>query len=132
MNQKLKEENEALIGWAKTASNRARIHLSKFPVGAAILMGSGCIYRGCNIEFDNYSNTIHAEEAAIVEMIMSGDTKPIAIAVFTDDEEPWYPCGMCRQSLFELGGPKLRVIACNKKTYKWATMDQLLPGGFRL
>lgn len=121
-----------LIEAAKTISQKAKIHLSGFPVGAAILSDSDNIYVGCNVEFDNYSNTIHAEEAAISEFVVSGDKKPVAIAVFTAGNKPNYPCGMCRQSLIELGGKELRVIAAYKDKYEIKTLGELLPDAFRL
>ncbi len=108
------------------------MHLSDFPVGAAILSDTGKIYVGCNVEFDNYSNTIHAEEAAISAFIAAGEKHPVCIAVFTFDDEIWFPCGMCRQSLFELGGKDLKVIACNNTTCERKTMGELLPSGFHL
>lgn len=121
-----------LIEKAKDAAAKARIHLSGFAVGAAIISDTGKIYVGCNIEFDNYSNTIHAEEAAISALIAAGEKNPVAIAVFTFDQSLSFPCGMCRQSLFELGGNDLKVIACNNKTCESKTIKELLPLGFHL
>ena len=121
-----------LVDKAKAASINARAHLSGFKVGAAIVSEAGNIYTGCNIEFDNYSNTIHAEEAAISAFVSAGETCPVAIAVATHGHEVQFPCGMCLQSLFELGGPTLKVIACNNDKYKIKNISELLPSGFRL
>ena len=123
---------ETLVEEAKAIAANARVHLSDFAVGAAILSDTGKIYVGCNVEFDNYSNTIHAEEAAISAFIAAGEKHPMCIAVFTFDDEIWFPCGMCRQSLFELGGKDLKVIACNNTTCERKTMGELLPFGFHL
>jgi len=128
----LTNKDKELIKKAKHIAKNARAHLSNFQVGAAILGASGRIYVGCNIEFDNYSNTIHAEEAAISSAISSGEKQILSIAVFTFSNQINFPCGMCRQSLFELGGEDLRVIACNENTYEIKTMKELLPSGFRL
>ncbi|MCX5646050.1 MAG: cytidine deaminase [Phycisphaerae bacterium] len=117
---------------AKMVSAKARAHLSGFRVGAAVLSESGNIYVGCNIEFDNYSNTIHAEEAAISALIVAGDSKPVKIAVFTHTEEPCFPCGMCRQSLFELGGKDLVVLACTETRIEQALLAELIPSAFHL
>jgi cytidine deaminase len=117
---------------AKTASTRARAHLSHFRVGAAVLSESGSIYVGCNIEFDNYSNTLHAEEVAISAMIAAGDSKPVKVAVFTHTQEPCFPCGMCRQSLFELGGNDLVVLACTDTKIEQARIVDLMPSAFHL
>jgi cytidine deaminase len=121
-----------LIEKAKSASKNAKAHLSKYTVGAAIRANNGKIYVGCNIEFDNYSNTIHAEEAAISALVTDGESKFDTIAVYTPGDKLEFPCGMCRQSLFELGGPNLRIIACNATKYEIKNITQLLPDGFRL
>lgn len=121
-----------LVEKAKAASMNARAHLSGFKVGAAIASEDGNIYTGCNIEFDNYSNTIHAEEAAISAFVSAGETNPLAIAVATSGHKVQFPCGMCLQSLFELGGPTLKIIACNNEKCKIKTIGELLPSGFRL
>jgi cytidine deaminase len=121
-----------LIEKAKSASKNAKAHLSKYSVGAAIIAKNGKIYVGCNIEFDNYSNTIHAEEAAISALVSDGESKFDAIAVYTPGDKLEFPCGMCRQSLFEMGGPNLKVIACNATEHDTKTITQLLPSGFKL
>lgn len=107
------EDIDYMIDAAKSVSENAFNPLSKFSVGAAIISASGQVFVGCNIEFDNYSNTIHAEEAAISSMISTGHINPLAVVVYTPTEENYFPCGMCRQSLFELGGPDLLVISAS-------------------
>jgi len=123
---------ETLARRARDAASNARVHLSDFRVGAAIVAESGIIYTGCNIEFDNYSNTIHAEEAAISAFVNAGEKKASAVAVYTFGDDIAFPCGMCRQSLFELGGEKMKVLACNPHRYEKRTMEELLPAGFKL
>ena len=127
-----KKEREYLIKKAIEASKNAQPHLSHYNVGAAILSKDGGIYTGCNIEFDNYSNTIHAEEGAISCFFNNGGLKPVAIAVYTNSSPPFFPCGMCRQSLFEFGGPEMIVIACNEEEHEEMLMKDLLPKGFSL
>lgn len=125
-------QETTLIKLAKLASKNAKAHLSNYSVGAAIMAKNGKIYVGCNIEFDNYSNTIHAEEAALSALISDGESKFDTIAVFTSGEQVAFPCGMCRQSLFELGGPNLKIIACNETKHEAKSIAQLLPAGFKL
>ena len=122
-----------VIDVARKVATNARVHLSGFPVGAAILSNTGNIYSGCNVEFDNYSNTIHAEEAAISAFVSAGEKLPIkSIAIFTSGDKLNFPCGMCLQSLFELGGNDLKVIACNDIASETKTLVELLPSGFHL
>ena len=126
------DSEKSLFDSARAAAGSAKAHLSNFRVGAAVLSETGKIYQGCNIEFDNYSNTIHAEEAALSALITAGERRPVAIAVFTSSENICWPCGMCLQSLFELGGGELKVIACNENASKTKTISDLLPEGFHL
>lgn len=124
--------DELLINEARSVAEKSMAKLSKFKVGAAILADSNKIYVGCNIEFENYSNTIHAEESAISAFIAAGEKQPISIAVFTFGKAIAFPCGKCCQSLFELGGNELKIIACNEITYEIKTIGELLPYGFHL
>ena len=131
----LKSDDEIetiLINKAKAIAANAIINVSQYPVGAAIRSNNGKIYVGCNIEFDNLSNTIHAEESAISSLITDGEKYLTHIAVYTSGNELCFPCGLCRQSLFELGGNDLKVIACNDCKYEVKTIGELLPNGFRL
>jgi len=127
-----KETIMFLIDNAKKVALNAHVHLSNYQVGSAILSESDHIYVGCNIEFDNYSNTIHAEESAISSFISAGEKKMKAIVIFTFENKPVYPCGMCRQSLSELGGSDLQVISAFNDDYEIMTMKDLLPYAFKL
>lgn len=121
-----------LIAKAKVIAANAIIKISQYPVGAAIRSNNGKIYIGCNIEFDNLSNTIHAEESAISSLVADGEKCPTHIAVYTSSDVLCFPCGLCRQSLFELGGYDLKVIACNDSKHEVKTIRELLPEGFKL
>ena len=50
---------------ARAAARAAYSPYSKFPVGAAVLTGSGGIHSGCNIENSSYSLCNCAERTAI-------------------------------------------------------------------
>jgi len=126
------DEDRKLILLAEGAREKAMADLSNYRVGACVQGASGKTYAGCNVEFGNYSNTIHAEEGAIAQAIVAGERKIIAVAVVTQGEEPAWPCGMCLQSLYEIGGPELRVIAGNGQTHQVKRMHDLLPHGFSL
>jgi cytidine deaminase len=128
----VKDLDEILVSKAREVAANAKVHLSGFRVGAAIVSDTGNVYSGCNVEFDNYSNTIHAEESAISAFVAAGEKNAMAIAVFTFGNDVSFPCGMCRQSLFELGGKNMRVVACNQYKCESKTIDELLPAGFKL
>lgn len=127
---------EHVLRAAKQGQKEAHAHISGYKVGAAIIGDQwGCAY-GYNIEFDNFSNTIHAEENAIANFLRCYPTeKMVGVGVVVNDDKAWFPCGMCRQSLFELGGPTLIVVKATIQKpgeYEVALMDTLLPDGFRL
>jgi cytidine deaminase len=132
LDSSLDPDTSAIISAAREAAGKARPHLSGYRVGAAIRSESGAIYTGCNVEFDNYSNTLHAEEVAVGAMFNGADTRPTAIAVYTTGDNITFPCGMCLQSLHELGSAELVVIACNDTNYEKKRIAELLPFGFTL
>ena len=126
------ESTRVLIGVAQNAAKFAHPHISNYHVGCAIRSTLGGIYEGSNIEFDNFSNTIHAEESALIKVVESGGLVS-EIAVYTIDDPPFFPCGMCRQSLYEKSESiKTLVIACNDVNCQVATIGELLPYGFSL
>lgn len=104
---------------------------SHFRVGAALLLADGRVVTGVNIENASYPVGLCAERTAMAKAISQGDRDFVAIAIASDSEEAW-PCGMCRQFLYEFC-PQIRVI-CGKdedhlRTY---TLQELLPEGFAL
>ncbi|MBN2582207.1 MAG: cytidine deaminase [Planctomycetes bacterium] len=125
-------DHSELISLAASIRMNASAKHSGYKVGAAVRGLSGKTYVGCNVEFDNYSNTIHAEEAALAAAVAGGETGVYAIAVVTGSSELAWPCGMCLQSLFELGGRDLLVIASNGNTSEVKRVGDLLPSGFRI
>ncbi|MFA6065973.1 MAG: hypothetical protein WC707_02210 [Candidatus Babeliaceae bacterium] len=58
-----------LINAALHARNNAQSPYSKYSVGAAVQSKSGAIYAGCNVERCSYTQTTHAEQNAIDNMI---------------------------------------------------------------
>ncbi len=104
-----------LIDAAKKASEDAYQPYSQFDVGAAVLTFDGQIHSGFNVENCGYSQTIHAEEAAVTNALTSGLLKRaaahglsqfeaiLAVAVYAPKgSDPW-PCCNCRQFLGEFG-----------------------------
>lgn len=83
---------------------------SHFPVGAALLCRDGAVFTGCNVENAAYGSTICAERTALLKAISEGhreDWQTIAIA--GQGEDYCWPCGSCRQMLYEFA-PNLRVL----------------------
>ena len=76
---------------------------SLFRVGASLLLTSGQIIRGANVENAAYPVGTCAERTAlgtaVVEGARRGDIRALAVA--TDISPPASPCGMCRQYIRE-------------------------------
>jgi cytidine deaminase len=119
-----------LLGMARIARGRAYVPYSKYPVGAALLCGSGKVYPGCNVENAAYSVCMCAERNALFAAIAAGETEFLALAVIAESERPVPPCGMCRQALLELA-PDLPILLANVQgAQRRTTPRELLPDGF--
>ena len=120
------EEKKELIRMALAAREKAYVPYSDFMVGAALRAKDGRIFTGCNVENAAFTPTSCAE----------GVTEFTDIAVVGSrrgevNEQITSPCGVCRQALFEFGGPELNVImAKTPEDFIERSMDELLPFGF--
>ena len=104
---------------------------SKFPVGAALLCEDGRVFTGCNVENAAYGSTICAERTAILKAVSEGRREGwTAIAIAGRGEDYCWPCGACRQMLYEFA-PGLRVLAARGDGgYQEASLSELLPCAF--
>ena len=104
---------EELKAKAVAMLDMAYVPYSHFPVGAALECEDGAVFTGCNIENSSYGLTRF---------------KRIVIAGRSDDY--CYPCGACRQVLYEFG-PDMEVVCLNKDNEeKHLHIKELLPYGF--
>ena len=115
------EEKKELIRMALAAREKAYVPYSDFMVGAALRAADGRIF---------------AERTALFKAVAEGVTEFTDIAVVGSrrgevNEQITSPCGVCRQALFEFGGPELNVImAKTPEDFIERSMDELLPFGF--
>ncbi len=124
--------DKELVALAVKAKENAWAPYSNFHVGAAILCENGEVFTGCNVENSSYGAAICAERTAAVKAVSEGRRDIKCIAVVCDEDEYCMPCGICRQFLADLA-PKLRfLLAKPSGEYIERTMDELLPGAFRL
>lgn len=141
-----------LITEALKARKMAYAPYSHYLVGAALIVPSGNIYTGCNIENASYGLTICAERTAIFKAVSEGQRHIDAIAItgchlehLTDDnylvsdaddtDDYAYPCGACRQVLAEFlpdSGDIDVIVAKSTNDYKEFKLSELLPGTFKL
>lgn len=131
-----KAQIQALIRQAFAARKFAYTPYSHFQVGAALLTRDGKVYKGCNIENAGYTPTNCAERTALFKAVSEGERAFSAIAIVgsmqgTVNTLVTGPCGVCRQALYEFGGPDLTVImAKTEEDYIVTTLGELLPYGF--
>ena len=131
-----KDQIEALIDKAISMMDYSYVPYSHFPVGAALLCGDGRVFTGCNVENAAFTPTSCAERTALFKAVSEGVTHFTDIAVVGSrrgevNKQITSPCGVCRQALFEFGGPELNVImAKTPDDFIERSMDELLPFGF--
>ena len=126
---------DRLLDEARQAAENAYAPYSNFRVGAAVLGGSGAVYRGANIENASLGLTLCAERAALAAAYSAGERAIAAIAVACVDApegaplERRMPCGACRQWMRELApGAEVLVLGAGRGF----GVAELLPLGFSL
>ncbi len=123
--------DQELVAQAIAMQEFSYVPYSKFPVGAALLCADGTVFTGCNVENSAYGSTICAERTALLKAVSEGRRSGwTAIAIAGQGEDYCWPCGACRQMLYEFA-PDLRVLAARRDgAFQTATLSQLLPHGF--
>jgi cytidine deaminase len=99
--------DQLAVGLVPFAQPYANVPVSNYQVGAVVVGSSGALYYGANLEIygEALSFTLHAEQAAIANAWMNGETGASAIAISAA------PCGYCRQFLYELVTAKTLTVA---------------------
>ena len=109
---------------------------SGYQVAAAVLMDSGKIYTGSNVENASFPAGCCAERNAIQHAVACGERRIRAIAIVGgkqgSNRNYCVPCGICRQVMREFCDPKeMRVLlARTPEDYKEMTLAELLPESF--
>ncbi len=105
-------DTEQLIKSALRARENAYAPYSNFRVGAALLISNGQVFMGSNVESATYGLTVCAERVALWKAISEGEREFARIAVITESKRLAFPCGACRQLLWEFCGD-IEVIVAN-------------------
>lgn len=120
-----------LVDLAFQMLKRSYVPYSKFPVGAAILCADGTVFTGCNIENAAYGSTICAERTALVKAVSEGHRDDLhKIAVVGNSIDYCWPCGACRQMLYEFNPDMTVLVANGSGQYVSLKLHELLPQGF--
>jgi cytidine deaminase len=113
--------HEEILALLPKAAALARPPISNFKVGAVARGSSGKHYFGTNVEFagEALSFTVHAEQSAVVNAWMSGETAIDLVGTSAA------PCGYCRQFLNELATDLIIVMPGEVRR-----LSELLPSSF--
>jgi len=146
LSRRMKMSSESLmIELLPVAASYSIAPISCYHVGAVVRGaensdGYANLYVGANFEFEGQAlgHTLHAEQAAISNAWLHGETSVTALAISAP------PCGHCRQFLYEVAGNKGLDVLLPKGSYSgldnkhsdpelsFDTIDllQLLPAAF--
>ncbi len=123
--------NSELVEAAINAMKKAYAPYSGFKVGAAVETPNGSVYTGINIENISFPASVCAERTAIFKAVSEGNGVVCRIAVAGDSEKHVYPCGICRQVIWEFAKKDARIICANRNgNYRVYTVEELLPYAF--
>lgn len=121
---------EALLTEARAARERAYAPYSEFRVGAALLTDDGRVVPGANVECASYGLSMCAERTAVFRAASEGVRRLAAVAVVASNQEPTWPCGGCRQVLYEFGPDMLVISEGLGGQRQERKLTELLPDAF--
>jgi len=130
-----KWDHQKLLAAAAKAARQSHSPYSHFPVGAAILSGTGKVFTGCNVENASYGLTICAERVAVLKAVSEGTKKFKAMAVVGGRGWAVSPCGACLQVLAEFCEPDFPIVLApldKPDKIKTLSLGTLLPQAFKL
>jgi len=127
----LRMTDRALADLAYSMLSQSYCPYSKFPVGAALLCADGAVFTGCNIENAAYGSTICAERTALVKAVSEGHRDDLVkLAVVGNSEDYCWPCGACRQMLWEFAPDLKLLVGKADQSFVEIALSDLLPHGF--
>ncbi|HEY2470582.1 MAG TPA: cytidine deaminase [Terracidiphilus sp.] len=121
-----------LLKDAKKAAEMSYSPYSGFRVGAALLLTTGEVVTGTNVENVSFGLTICAERAALVRAVseLGPAIRIEAVAVANLNGAASPPCGACRQMLAEFANPEAPVVFPAASGTRTMRFDEVLPLGF--
>jgi cytidine deaminase len=100
---------------AREARKRAYAPYSGFRMGAAVGTDNGVLIPGSLVENVSLGLAMCAERCALFSTVARGAGRPTILVIVSPrtDGRLTFPCGACLQVAQELGGPELRIVACD-------------------
>lgn len=120
---------ERLIRKAEESIQTAITPYSGFKVGASIVTEKGKIYAGCNIEGPSLMLSACAEKVALLKALSEGERSFKAMVIVSSHKGYCYPCGSCRQMLWEFA-KDIDVYIVGAVGIKKYSLSELLPYAF--
>lgn len=117
-----------LLQHAAAMQQTAICTYSKFSVGAALLTDTQIIIGGYNIESISYGLTMCAERVAIFSALAQGHKNFTHLALVINSAV--FPCGACRQMIYEFCPQAQILIATPEKIITTSTAQELMPHAF--
>lgn len=128
--------NDELFDIACKARLNAKVDISNYMVGAALLCENGNVYMGCNVEMKEIPNlSCCAERVAFQNAISNGERNFEKILVVGGERDrelvTTYPCGVCRQYMIEMN-KNIKIVVRDGDDYKECTLVDLMMHSFVL
>ena len=102
-------------------------------VAAGVEAPDGTVHYGVNVENAAYPQGVCAEASAISGAVTGGHKQIARVYVASSLPGQVWPCGGCRQKIFEFATDGCEVISLSPEGDAGRqTIEQLLPLGFRL
>jgi cytidine deaminase len=102
-------------------------------VAAAVEGPDGRLHFGVNVENAAYPQGWCAEASAIGAAVTAGESALVRVYVASSLPGPIWPCGGCRQKIFEVAAEGCEVVSVAADgAAERRTIEALLPLGFRL
>ena len=101
-------------------------------VAAAVEAADGAIHYGVNVENAAYPQGVCAEASAISAAVTAGQKTLRRVWVASNLPGFIWPCGGCRQKIWEFSEPGCEVVSVADGRAESHTIEALLPLGFRL
>jgi cytidine deaminase len=124
----------ALMESAREAALNSYSPYSGFKVGAAVMLSSGQIVTGTNVENVSFGLTICAERSALVRAVAEFGPQirvaGLAIANLNSAASP--PCGACRQMMAEFILPDAPVVFPMEDGVRVMPFSAVLPLAFEM
>jgi cytidine deaminase len=102
-------------------------------VACAVEDAAGGVHYGVNVENAAYPEGVCAEASAISAMVTRGERTIARVWLASSLPDLIWPCGGCRQKIFELAREGCEVVSIAQDgTAQAHAIETLLPLGFRL